>query len=110
LGNWLFLAQLDLFKGAALGEPSPSQQERKKRGVGREEIHNLDVLLRHDAGDAPAGQPQSPQHLALQPATSHLPCLLLLCSGKVTVLNIMKKMIENILKIFENMLNIMKKE
>jgi len=80
LGNWLFLAQLDLFKGAALGEPSPSQQERKKRGVGREEIHNLDVLLRHDAGDAPAGQPQSPQHLALQPATSHLPCLLLLCS------------------------------
>ena len=48
LGNWLFLAQLDLFKGAALGEPSPSQQERKKEGnVGREEIHNLDVSLIH---------------------------------------------------------------
>jgi len=40
--------------------------------------------LRHDAGDAPAGQPQPPQHLALQPATPHLPCLLLLrsvCTG-----------------------------
>merc|ERR1711974_266861 len=44
----------------------------------------VEGLLQHDAGDAPAGQPQPPQHLALQPATPHLPCLLLMrsvCSG-----------------------------
>jgi len=60
-----------------------SRRSRRERGLG-ERQYREEGLLRHDAGDAPAGQPQPPQHLALQPATPHLPCLLLLrsvCTG-----------------------------